>query len=304
MSYKRIFFIVIGGFVALLLMNRNIEVTAQDPGECQAGQYSNESTGYLCVDADPGHYVPEANATEQIACLPGTYQPAAGATSCLIAGPGHFVDTAASVAQIACAAGTYQPNSGAVNCIPADPGHFVDTAASVAQIACAPGFYQPYSGAISCLAADPGFYVPDSAATEQLACPAGYTSDAAATECTPIGGGYTFIGFFAPVDMVALNRVKAGRAIPIKFSLGGDQGLDIMAAGYPASVSVTCDNNAPLDTIEETVTAGSSSLSYDPDTDQYIYVWKTNKSWTNSCRTLTVMLDDGSVHQANFKFNK
>jgi hypothetical protein len=302
MSYKRIFFIVIGGFVAVLLMNTNNEVTAQDPGECQAGQYSNESTGFLCVDADQGHYVPEANATEQIACLPGMYQPANGAISCLVAEPGHFVDTTAAVAQTACAPGTYQPYSGAVNCIAADPGYFVDTTASAAQIACAPGFYQPYSGATSCLAADPGYYVSNSAATEQLACPAGYTSEAAAIECTLVEAGYTFTGFFAPVDMAALNGVKAGRAIPIKFSLGGDYGLDIMADGYPASTTIACDNSAPTGTIEETVSAGSSSLSYDPDSDQYTYVWKTNKGWANSCRVLTIMLDDGSVHQASFKF--
>jgi hypothetical protein len=338
MSYKRIFFILIGGFIALLLMSTNNEVTAQDPGECQAGQYSNESTGLLCVDADPGHYVPEANATEQIACPPGMYQLASGATSCLVAEAGHFVDTTAAVAQTACSPGYYQPYSGqtsclaaplgryvptagaisaslclegtfsdveaAVSCQLAQPGHYVDFQGAAGQIACSPGYYQPNYGAISCLAADPGFYVPDSAATEQLACPAGYTSEAAAIECTLVEAGYTFTGFFAPVDMAMLNVVKAGRAIPIKFSLGGDFGLDIMAAGYPASDPVACDNSAPTGTIEETVSAGSSSLSYDPDSDQYTYVWKTNKGWANSCRVLTIMLDDDSVHTVSFQFTR
>jgi hypothetical protein len=41
---------------------------------------------------------------------------------------------------------------------------------------------------------------------------------------------YDFDGFFNPVDNPdVLNRVKAGSAIPVKFSLGGDQGLDIFA---------------------------------------------------------------------------
>jgi hypothetical protein len=338
MSYKRIFFILIGGFIALLLMNTNNEVTAQDPGECQAGQYSNESTGFLCVDADPGYYVSEANATEQIPCLPGTYQPDSGATSCLVAEPGHFVDTTATVAQTACSPGYYQPYSGqtsclvaplgtyvptagaisasfcsagtfsdveaAVSCQLAQPGHYVDFQGAAGQTACSPGYYQPNFGATSCLAADPGFYVPAPAATEQLTCPAGYTSDAAATACTPIAADYTFTGFFAPVDMAALNVVKAGQAIPVKFSLDGDFGLDIMAAGYPASTTITCDNSAPTGDIEETVAAGSSSLSYDPDSDLYTYVWKTNKGWANSCRILTIMLDDGSVYQASFKFTR
>ncbi len=61
------------------------------------------------------------------------------------------------------------------------------------------------------------------------------------------------MGFFAPVDMTALNVVKAGQAIPIKFSLGGDYSLDIMAAGYPASAPVACDSNLPLNNVEETV---------------------------------------------------
>jgi hypothetical protein len=187
----------------------------------------------------------------------------------------------------------------AVSCQLAQPGHYVDFQGAAGQTACSPGYYQPNSGATSCLAADPGFYVPAPAATEQLACPAGYTSEAAAIECTLVEPGYTFTGFFAPVDMAALNVVKAGRAIPIKFSLGGDFGLDIMAAGYPASAPVACDSSLPLDSVEETVSAGSSSLSYDADSDQYTYVWKTNKGWANSCRILTIMLDDGSVYQAS-----
>jgi len=40
-----------------------------------------------------------------------------------------------------------------------------------------------------------------------------------------------------------------------------------------------------VDVVDQTVTAGSSSLSYDPTTDQYVYVWKMDKSWTG-CRQL------------------
>jgi len=271
MSYKRILFILIGGFIALLLMNTNIEVTAQDPSECEAGQYSKDSTDNICVDAEPGYYVPLAGATEQIACPLGTYQPAHGAT----------------------------------NCNPAAPGHFVDTTAAVAQTACAPGTYQPFAGAISCLLADPGYFVDTFAATQQTMCPANTTSDAGAVECTPIPTGYAFSGFLQPVDnLPTVNVVKAGRAIPVKFSLGDDFGLDIMMTGYPLATAVACDNSAPTGAIEETVSAGSSSLSYDADTDTYTYVWKTNRAWADSCRLLTVMLDDGSVHQASFKFTR
>ncbi len=116
---------------------------------------------------------------------------------------------------------------------------------------------------------------------------------------------FQWSGFFQPVDnLPALNVAKAGSAIPIKFSLGGDQGLDIFAAGYPKSVQVACDTLAPQDAIEETVTTGSSGLTYDPTTDTYIYVWKTNKAWANSCRQFVFVLDDGTTHIANFKFTK
>jgi len=116
-------------------------------------------------------------------------------------------------------------------------------------------------------------------------------------------GVFTFSGFFSPVNNPpTLNMVSAGKAIPVKFSLNGDQGLDIFAAGYPVSQQITCDSTAPIGVIEETVTAGSSSLSYDPTTDQYTYVWKTNSAWAGTCRQLIIKLADGSEHVANFKF--
>ena len=118
-----------------------------------------------------------------------------------------------------------------------------------------------------------------------------------------ISADNNFNGFFPPVDnLPVLNEVNAGRAIPVKFSLGGNQGLDIFAAGYPKSQETACDPTTLVDGIEQTVTAGSSSLSYDPITDQYNYVWKTEKAWVNTCRQLVVKLNDNSVHRANFKF--
>ena len=116
---------------------------------------------------------------------------------------------------------------------------------------------------------------------------------------------FDFAGFFRPVDnLPALNVAKAGSAIPLKFSLGGNQGLSILAAGFPTSKVSNCDVAGAPDVIEETVTAGQSSLSYDSTADQYVYVWKTDKNWAGSCRTLTVKLADGTIHQALFKLTK
>jgi hypothetical protein len=111
---------------------------------------------------------------------------------------------------------------------------------------------------------------------------------------------YNFTGFFSPVsNLPVLNVVNAGRAIPVKFSLSGNKGLNIFEVDFPASAQVACGSNATVD-LEETVTAGSSSLSYSPD--QYNYVWKTESSWAGTCRQLVVKLNDGSEHRANFKF--
>ena len=100
----------------------------------------------------------------------------------------------------------------------------------------------------------------------------------------------------------AVNLVQAGRAIPVKFSLSGNKGLGIFAAGSPGSGPYLCNSGDPGTPLEETVTAGGSSLTYDPSSDQYIYVWKTDASWAGTCRQLVVRLNDGSVHTANFKF--
>jgi hypothetical protein len=133
---------------------------------------------------------------------------------------------------------------------------------------------------------------------------AGKTSTAALT-VKGAPSGFAFTGFFAPVDNApVLNVVKAGSAVPMKFSLGGNQGLNVLAAGFPVSQPTVCDPGAPLDAITQTATAGSSSLSYDAATGQYTYVWKTDKSWANTCRQFTLRLSDGSDHVATFRFGK
>jgi hypothetical protein len=116
---------------------------------------------------------------------------------------------------------------------------------------------------------------------------------------------WPFSGFLQPVDNPpTVNVAKAGSGIPVKFSLGGNRGLNLFASGYPASQQVSCSTTAPVDTIESTVTAGQSSLSYDSTSDTYTYTWKTDNSWANTCRELTVKFANGDVRKAEFKFNK
>ena len=112
---------------------------------------------------------------------------------------------------------------------------------------------------------------------------------------------YAFLGFQQPIPP---GSVKGGSTIPVKFRLSGNQGLNIFKSGSPASASYTCSGTAPTDAIEQTVTASTSGLSYDATTDQYTYVWKTDKAWAGSCRALVAKLADNTTKTANFQFTK
>jgi len=124
-----------------------------------------------------------------------------------------------------------------------------------------------------------------------------------ATATNSYNVGYAFTGFFQPVDnLPTLNLASAGSSIPVKFSLGGNQGPAIFAAGYPASSPIQCDASEAGAVIEETVNAGNSSLTYNTTTGQYSYVWKTDRSWNGTCRLLVLRLNDNSQYLARFRF--
>jgi len=115
---------------------------------------------------------------------------------------------------------------------------------------------------------------------------------------------WSFSGFFDPVENAPVfNEMKAGRAIPVKFSLGGDRGLNIFAAGYPQVVTMTCPSAASTEAVEETLAADTSKLSFNAATNQYTYLWKTDKTWTGTCRKLVIKFADGSPeHTLLFSF--
>ena len=172
-------------------------------------------------------------------------------------------------------------------------GTYAEPGATAAD-SCAGSFAATPSGTVNTHAV--GTYIITYNATD----PSGNAADPVTRTVKVI---YDFSGFFAPVDNPpTLNQVNAGRSVPVKFSLAGNQGLGIMAAGSPYSQQVSCSTSAPVDDVEETGTAGSSSLSYDASSDRYNYVWKTESSWAGTCRVLTVELIDGTTHTASFKF--
>jgi probable HAF family extracellular repeat protein len=134
------------------------------------------------------------------------------------------------------------------------------------------------------------------------------------TSCS-YGVVYNWIGFFQPIDnqdasgRYIFNQAKAGSTIPVKFSLDGDQGLNIFSRNTdgtygPTSGAITCDASTAADPVEEYSTATVSGLKYDATANQYIYNWKTASTWAGTCRQLVVTLVDGTVHRANFTFTK
>jgi hypothetical protein len=116
---------------------------------------------------------------------------------------------------------------------------------------------------------------------------------------------YSWSGLRAPVNNPpTVNTAKAGSAIPVKFSLSGNQGLAILAAGSPQTQAISCStlSSDPTDPVETTVTAGGSSLTYNATADQYTYVWKTPSGLAGTCQRLDLKLADGTTHSAYFQF--
>jgi predicted extracellular nuclease len=113
---------------------------------------------------------------------------------------------------------------------------------------------------------------------------------------------FDFSGFLSPIDNPpVVNTVNAGRTVPLKFTLSGDLGLDVLFE-VPTVTTYTCSSGAPMDEVESTTTAGASGLTYDSATGQYTYAWNTHRPWAGLCRTVTATFDDGAYRTANFQF--
>jgi hypothetical protein len=107
---------------------------------------------------------------------------------------------------------------------------------------------------------------------------------------------YDFYGFASPAFAYPTQNVmKAGENVPLKFSLHGDQGSNIFAAGSPAW--------APCGAVDQPTPAGGT-LSYNASTDRYTFLAASSKSWVGTCYELSMTLNDGTTHRARFYFTK
>jgi hypothetical protein len=103
----------------------------------------------------------------------------------------------------------------------------------------------------------------------------------------------------------AKNKRVAGSVISVRFTLGGDRGLNILAADWPKSKRLDCRTGA-LSAKGRTRTQplGGAGLTYDSGTGVYTYTWQTAAGWAATCREFQMRLTDGSYHVARFKFRR
>ena len=102
---------------------------------------------------------------------------------------------------------------------------------------------------------------------------------------------YDFSGFFDTVaNPPAVNSIKAGSTVPVKFSLGGYQGLDVFASG-PTVTPIDCTTHEPVGSSSP---AGGSGLHYDAVSDTYWFGWKTDKAAAGTCQSFSFELNDAT----------
>ena len=100
---------------------------------------------------------------------------------------------------------------------------------------------------------------------------------------------YAFDGFYSPLAAEpSVTSVRAGDTVPVKFSLGGDRGLDFVARAAWRPCGVTTDDSS----------TAFGSLSYSPGPGRYTFMWQSDKGWAGSCREFLLTLRDGTTHAA------
>jgi hypothetical protein len=115
---------------------------------------------------------------------------------------------------------------------------------------------------------------------------------------------WRFTGFFQPVDdPPVFDVVKAGRGVPVRFSLGGLQGFGIVTPGHPGR-SRSRAIRPRRTRSRRRCRRWSACCSTTRRGDRYTFVWKTSGARADTCRRLVFELDDGTTHTANFRFTR
>ena len=121
------------------------------------------------------------------------------------------------------------------------------------------------------------------------------------------GSALAGVGFHRPIDPVAgaLNTVKGGSTVPLKFNVYGDAGAEITSAEGINNLAfkispVACEAGAPEEWVD-VETTGGTSLRYDTAAGQFVQNWKTPTAI--GCYYVRVT-GDGLLLSARFKVGK
>jgi hypothetical protein len=109
---------------------------------------------------------------------------------------------------------------------------------------------------------------------------------------------FPFNGFAPPIAASGWTDVKAADGVPLKFSLGGDYGLDVLTAAMQQQVD--CASGDAVDP----ASPASGAFTYNASLARYMYAWAGNKAWAGTCRSVTLTLSDGTTHRADFRMTK
>ena len=115
---------------------------------------------------------------------------------------------------------------------------------------------------------------------------------------------FTVVGFFQPVDnLPALNTVKNGATVPLKWKLQGEGALqitDVRAIASTQTQKVMCGSDSVLEQPIELTTTGGTSLRYDSTAAQFVFNWQTPKQ-APTCWRVDVTFTDDTTKSASFK---
>ncbi len=98
------------------------------------------------------------------------------------------------------------------------------------------------------------------------------------------------------------ERANADRSIPLKWTLGGDFGLDLVEDGYPRSFPIECDTLSAIGPARPAESTSRDRITYDQQSKEYRFVWRTDPAWSGTCRTVELKLVDGTLYTARFLF--
>lgn len=117
---------------------------------------------------------------------------------------------------------------------------------------------------------------------------------------------YDFEGFLWPVrNRPLVNHWRAGAPVPIRFELGGDQGLDVIDEGWPQVAQFECGSgDEPAEGEPARHPRWFRELVYRERQGRYVFLWRTEREWAGSCRQFMLKLTDGTVKRADFQFGR